>query len=236
MGLFSNVIHVWRQNADEIETALEEVMSAHGLKRIALAPVPPAGPSATGDGAATYAVGPRRGDWATIVEVDVGEPGNPGAAELGCALSRALQTYVLSLAVHDDDVLFYNLEFNGDSLDGYNSFPQYFEQERIPEADIDAQRHTPEAFSPLLPSGVSIGDLLGLLQRGWWAAHDAGELDEDGVPGNPDTGFVFEGERMTALGNLLHLHGASSDYPFAAWAEAPASAWERFEQATFARE
>lgn len=236
MGLFSNVIHVWHRSAEEIESALEEVMQGYGLRRIALVPVPPAGPIATGDGSATYAVGARRGDWVTVVEVDVAEPGNPGAADVGSALSRALQTYVLSLAVHDDDILFYNLDLNGDSLDGYNSFPPYFEQERIDEADIEAQRHAPEAFSPLLPSGVSIGDLLVLLQRGWWAAHDAGELDEDGVPNDIDDGFVFEGERMVALGNLLQLHGASSEYPFAAWAEAPESAWEDFKQITFAPE
>lgn len=41
---------------------------------------------------------------------------------------------------------------------------------------------------------------------------------------------------MIALGNLLQLHGTSSDYPFAAWAEAPASAWEDFKQITFAPE
>src|SRR5262249_23564787 len=143
---------------------------------------------------------------------------------------------VLTFVVHDDDVFFYNLDCNGDSLDGYNSFPQYFEQERITEADIEAQRHTPEAFSPVLPRGVSVDDLLGLLQSGWWAAHDAGELDEDGVPNDVDDRFVFEGERMIAIGNLLHLHGASSGYPFAAWAEAPASAWEGFSQVTFAPE
>jgi hypothetical protein len=137
--------------------------------------------------------------------------------------------------VHDDDVLTYNLDLNGRSLDGYNSNPQYFEQSRLPESRVEEQRHTPEVFLPLLPSGVTLGELTGLLNRGWWAAHDAGSLDEDGVPEDEDEGFVFEGERLEALGNLLRLHGSNAGYPYAAWADAGSSAWAGFVLASYAR-
>jgi hypothetical protein len=66
-----------------------------------------------------------------------------------------------------------------------------------------------------------------LLNRGWWNAYDSGKLDEDGVA-TSDDGFVFEGERMTAMGTLLRLHGGSGEYPYAAWAESSDIPWDEF--------
>ena len=60
-----------------------------------------------------------------------------------------------------------------------------------------------------------------MLDRDWWSAHDSGTLDEYGVAPDDDEGFVFEGERMTAFGTLLNLHGGKGEYPYAAWGESP---------------
>ena len=59
-----------------------------------------------------------------------------------------------------------------------------------------------------------------MLNRGWWNAYD---LDKE-----EDDGFVFEGERMTAFGTLLQLHGDQGEYPYAAWGESPSIAWPEF--------
>jgi hypothetical protein len=130
--------------------------------------------------------------------------------------------------VHDDDLFFYNLERNGQSLGGYNSCPQYFEQERLSDARIEEQRHNPAPFQQLLPAGRTLDELCSLLNRGWWRAHDSGALDENGVMQGSDDGYVFEGERMTAFGTLLQLHGNEGEYPYAAWGESDEIPWAEF--------
>ncbi|MFN7638790.1 MAG: hypothetical protein ACK5SD_17890, partial [Pseudanabaena sp.] len=45
-------------------------------------------------------------------------------------------SYDLSFHLHDDDVLYYNLDCNGESLDGYNSNLQFFENEPLDKKEI----------------------------------------------------------------------------------------------------
>jgi hypothetical protein len=52
---------------------------------------------------------------------------------------------------------------------------------------------------------------------------DAGELDHNGVPLRGDDGYAFKGERMSAFGTLLQLHGSPGSYPYAAWGDAQAA-------------
>lgn len=193
------------------------------------------GPTSPPGSEVTYAYGPLAGAWAAIVEVDVAKTDDPWLSEVGMALSKALGTHALSLMVHDDDLLFYNLDYAGKTLDGYNSNPQYFEQERRSEESVMEQRHSPMAFVPLLPPGVSLSSLEAVLNQVWWAAHDAGQLDEDGVPTKDDDLFGFEGDRLQELGNLLRLHGTNSGYPFAGWVDAEPATWGGFTQVSFAR-
>jgi hypothetical protein len=79
-----------------------------------------------------------------------------------------------------------------------------------------------------LPADRSLDELRALLNRGWWHAFDSGNLDEHGVAQADDNSFVFEGERMTAFGTLLRLHGNQGEYPYAAWGEAIGIAWPEF--------
>jgi hypothetical protein len=137
--------------------------------------------------------------------------------------------------VHDDDVMFYNLDNNGKSLDGYNSNLQYFEKERVPESEIESQRHTPEIFTTLLPPGKTLDKLIAILNAGWWQAHDNSRLDNDGVMTDEDWDacpFQDEGERLTALGTLLELAG-HLEYPFAIWREHSAINWEGYHMLQF---
>jgi len=96
--------------------------------------------------------------------------------------------------------------------------------QRIPEEQIERIRHHPEAFRDFLPRGANLEALAALLARGWWAAHDEGTLDADGLQ---QDGFVDETARLVELGTLLQLAGPKP-YPLADWAENPGVDWAKF--------
>jgi hypothetical protein len=233
MGLFSSVLHVRGTKREKLLPALDEVLERAGFKRAETIPITKKGPfSLPGHDKAInkgpyYLVSELNGDWLTLIEAHFALEDAPDLAGVGKQISQALSTYALTLSVHDDDLFLYNLEHNGESLDGYNSCPQYFESRPLSKAELKAQLHSPEAFAPLLASRREMADLKALLDRGWWTAHDSGKLDRDGVEPDDDDGFVFEGERMIEFGTLLKLHGGDGQYPYAAWGESPI-AWPTF--------
>src|SRR5262245_53094651 len=219
MGLFSSVLHVRDAPRERALLALDAILRDAGFSRAETLPVPAKGPYALPNHSESvsagpcYLVSPAQGRWLTIIEAHfaIHRISVPHLSHVGNRLSAALSCYSLALIVHDDDLFFYNLDHDGKSLDGYNSCPQYFEQRRLPDAKIGEQRHSPEAFQPILPPGRSVAELRALLNRGWWNAYASGNLDENGVPHSNEDGFVFEGERMTAFGTLLQLHGEEGE-------------------------
>jgi hypothetical protein len=234
MGLFSSVLHLRDTTREQVLPALDAVLQDAGFSRSETIQIPSKGPYAlpAHDEAVSscpyYLVSPLNGRWLTVIEAHFAVRGAPHLADLGNRLSATLACFGLALIVHDDDVFFYNLDRGGIPLDCYNSCPQYFEQGRLPDAEIEEQRHTPEPFQPILPLGHSIEELCALLDRGWWNAYDSGNLDENGVDQSDTDGFMFEDERMTAFGNMLQLHGEKGNYPYAAWGESTEIAWPEF--------
>jgi hypothetical protein len=234
MGLFSSVLHLRDISRDRLLPALDDVLRDAGFARADAVPVPPGGPYQIPDhGVAVaagpcYLVSPLIGRWITIIEAHFALRGAPHLADLSTRLSKVLSCHALALMVHDDDLFFYNLYHEGESLDGYNSCPQYFEQKRLPESEVEQQRHSPAPFAALLPMGRTLEELRALLGRGWWNAHDAGSLNTNGVSMGDRDGFVFEGERMTAFGTLLQLHGGPGDYPYAGWGSDTGINWPSF--------
>jgi hypothetical protein len=234
MGLFSSVLHLRNTPRERVLPALDAILGDVGFSRAETLPLTPEGPYALAyhDESVSvgpyYLVSPLQGQWLTVIEAHFALDGPPHLSDLGNRLSAALSCYALTLVVHDDDLFFYNLDRNGKSLDGYNSCPQYFEQERLAETRVEEQRHTPEAFQALLPAGSSLHEVQALLNCGWWNAHDSSKLDENGVAQGDDTGFGFEGERMTAFGTLLQLHGDQGEYPYATWGDSTSVAWAAF--------
>jgi len=229
MALFSSVLHLRDIERDRLVPAVDAVLRDAGFVREYLGTVPAGGPHTLPEhDGPCYVASALSGRWITLIETSLGMPNAPHLAQLCTRLSSTLSCYALSLVVHDDDLFFYNLDYKGHALDGYNSFPQYFEEKRMTEADIDGQRHTPEPFAALLPSNRTLEELRSLLDRGWWHAHDNGRLDQDGVPVEDDDGFLFEGDRMTAFGTLLQLHGTSGPYPYAGWANDDGIHWPSF--------
>ena len=234
VGLFSSVLHVRDSPREKLLPALDAIMRDAGFSRAQTLPVPAQGPYALSDHEASasarpyYLVSRLHGRWLTMIQAQFAIDGAPQLSVLSNRISGALSCYALALDVHDDDLFLYSLDRVGNSLVGYNSCPQYFEQERIPDDQVERQRHSLEPFDALLPAGRSLDELRSLLNRGWWNAYNSGGLDENGVVRGEDDGFVFEGDRMTAFGTLLQLHGNQGEYPYAAWGVSDGIAWPEF--------
>lgn len=218
MGLFTSVIHVYDKQSDEVCKALAEVVPTWDFKLKEQKKLNRLFTDALPD-ELLYVVSPLRDRWTTIMDGHFAVEGAPGLSALAKSLSSNLHSYCLALNVHDDDILFYNLCQNGADLDGYNSSPLYFETARLPDDEIERQRHDPQPFTPLLPAGVTLTQLEEILDRGWWSAWKRGAVDSDGMPTDDnDNDFLgSEADRMIALGELLQLNGADNDYPFSAW-------------------
>lgn len=239
MGLFSSVIHIRDTSQKAVCEALSEIIPRWNFKLSLQQSA--AGATQRLQGltreSLLYFVSPLQGSWTAIIEGHFAVKNAPWLSDLARSLSAVLATYALALTVHDDDVLFYNLCREGEDLDGYNSNPQYFEQAKLSEQAVEEQRHDPQTFKALLPKDVSLSHLQAVLDRGWWSACNAGRLDADGVQPSNEPGFVFEGERMVAIGNLLQLHGSGEGYPYAGWAQPDANIdWRAFQELEFARE
>jgi len=239
MGLFSTVMHIRQVPASELMPSLDLVMQAYGFVRRSNAPVSDRTPELPDDDILGYACGPLRGEWCTVVQLHFYADGIPSPSDVGSDLSKRLNTHVLSLEVHDGDVFYYQLDKGGTRLDHYNSDPMYFHFKEGPlaESEVEALRHHPESFAPLLPAEVPLDSLVALLARGWWRAHDKGELDARGYM--TDEAFFADDnwladDRMAMFGKLLQLHGEPTDYPYVAWAEAPSAAWSGFTLLTYA--
>ena len=164
-----------------------------------------------------YLVTERLTNWTTIVELNVNVDEPFYLFEIGNGMSSRLNTYSLSFHLHDDDVLLCNLDQNGDSVDGYNSDVQYFEDEPLERDEIIGQRNDGVAFSELLPPGKTVEGLVEILNRGYWNAFDNKDLNEDGIP-NDDKYDVDEEERLREIGRYLEIYNAT-DFPYANWYE-----------------
>lgn len=243
MGLFSSVIHIRDAVPAALRSALDAELLDCGLQPLVAEAVPSTGPAGIAEfeallsGHPAYLVSTRGSTWLTVIEASFAVEGTPWLSDLSAALAQRLNAYALSLMVHDDDVFYYNLDRGHEALDGYNSCPQYFEKERLSEQEIESQRHTPEAFLPLLGDDGALARLRELLGRGWWRAHDAGRLDEDGLPPEDDDAFPFatEAERMALVAQIVGIPADNGPYPYAEWRTSPGIDWSSFEFVAYSR-
>lgn len=222
MGLFSTVIHLYKTSQADTISALQ-----HGLGQLgttAFVPIPfdagdhPDFPELNVFGVqeSSYLVTQPHNHWITILELHTGTQAvNPFA--LSEKISRITGTYALCFHLHDDDVLYYQLDLEGKTLDHYDSNCQYFLEAPIPRSILQQQRHSPRYFAPVLPSGKTTDGINELLNEGYWNAVDNGDLDDDGVPVQ-DHYFIDETRRLERLGMYLEIY-APDKYPFACWHE-----------------
>jgi len=164
-----------------------------------------------------YLVADSSNNWTTILELNVSLDDPFYLYELAKGMSLRLNTYSLSLHLHDDDVIFYNLEHKGESMDGYNSNVQYFENEPLNRSEIINQRHDAAKFLELLPPDKSIEGLNEILNRGYWQAFDNNDIDMDGIP-KGENYDVDEEQRLKEIGRYLEIYNGDH-FPYASWHE-----------------
>jgi len=223
MGLFSTTLNIYKKDQSDIVDSLRVILSKRQLstfKRIDLTSdnfQNTLESNVYSNSGAFYLITERYNEWTTIIELNVNLEEPFYLYELVNELSAQLDTYALSFHLHDDDVLFYNLEYKGESLDGYNSMPQYFEKDPLPKNEIISQRHDTRKFSQILPNNKSIDGLTEILDRGYWQAFDNKDLDEDGIP-NDEKYDIIEEDRLREIGRYLEIYTADN-FPYANWYE-----------------
>lgn len=223
MGLFSTTLHVYERDQSEVVDGLKGVLSEKQLSIFDRIEILPGNfhdvlqSSVYSNTGIYYLVTERHGKWTTIIELNVNIEHAFYLYELGDSLSSKLKTYALSFYLHDDDVLYYNLDYNSESLDGYNSNVQYFENDRLSKNEVISQRHDTTPFFKILPANKNLEDLNRILDRGYWLAFDNNDLDKDGVP-NDERYDVIEEDRLNEIGMYLEIY-SKDEFPFANWHE-----------------
>jgi hypothetical protein len=222
MGLFSTVLHIYQRNqADTVNELINELKNNRGFSKFSKLDIDNSNSEKIiseyvfNNPGVFYLVTPLIGNWTTIVELNVNIVNPFYLYYLTNQLSKSLSTFALSFHLHDDDILLYNLDKDGNSIDGYNSNYQYFLTDPADKEEINAQRHLPEAFENILPKLKTSGKLNSILNEGYWNAFDNNDLDEDGVP-NDDKYFIDEQDRFERIGKFLEIY-SNDDYPFADW-------------------
>jgi hypothetical protein len=161
MGLFSSVLHVRATARDKVLLVMDSVLRDARFSRADTMPIPPEGVMAIPNhnksisSGPYYLVSPQKGDWLTIIEAHFAVNGAPNLADLGNRISAVLACYTLALIAHDDDLLLYNLDHEGEALDGYNSYPQYFERTRLSDEQVEEQRPQSRALFKACPVAAS---------------------------------------------------------------------------------
>jgi hypothetical protein len=222
MGLFSTVLHLFKTPQAETTNELSaELRQRYGFSKFSRLNINNSNFKAIiddeveGHTGVFYLITQQHGNWTTIIELNVNLEEPFYLYELTNSLSKRLHTYALSFHLHDSDVLYYNLDKAGKSLDGYNSDYQYFLTKPASREEILSQRHTPQQFSPVLPAGKTTGGLNKILNEGYWMAFDNDELDKLETP-EGDKYLIDEEDRFVRVGNYLEIY-PQSDYPFANW-------------------
>jgi len=223
MGLFSTTLNVYKKDQSDVVDSLKGLLSKRQLSTFERIDLTSDNFQNTlesnvySNSGVFYLITERYNEWTTIIELNVNLEEPFYLYELVNELSAKLGTYALSFHLHDDDVLFYNLEYNGESLDGYNSMPQYFENDPLAKNEIISQRHDTRKFSQILPNNKTIHGLTEILDRGYWQAFANNDLDKDGIP-NDEKYDINEEDRLKDMGRYLEIYTADN-FPYANWYE-----------------
>jgi hypothetical protein len=103
---------------------------------------------------------------------------------LTAELTKRFACAALAVINHDDDILWYMLYTNGEQIDEYNSYPDYFEPQEPPPSKGGDPASLIEAFG---------------------ASADADEIERVLRASSGEDGFLFASERHEALARALGL-------------------------------
>src|SRR6516225_7885016 len=124
MGAFFGSIQIRSEDQDAVKTAVEDV--ARELKR-------------------KFLVGPAIKGWIAVYPDESGQDDT-----CAIALAKRINTILLQLIVHDDDIFIYNLFRKGELLNEYSSKPDYFEE--VSEEERERLKPKLESFRDLISS------------------------------------------------------------------------------------
>jgi hypothetical protein len=184
MGAFFGSIQIRSEDQDAVKTAVEDV--ARELKR-------------------KFLVGPAIKGWIAVYPDESGQDDT-----CAIALAKRINTILLQLIVHDDDIFIYNLFRKGELLNEYSSKPDYFEE--VSEEERERLKPKLESFRDLISSARTlekISRLLGATEK------------------TPE--FVLEHERLSQFANLLGIHNTLTSYDYLMAGErAGVRDWKKF--------
>jgi len=169
MGAFYGSIQVRSEDRDAVKAAVESVAQESKRK---------------------FLLGPPLNGWIAVYPDDSGQD-----EACAAALAKRLNTILLQLIVHDDDVLIYNYFRNGELLNEYSSRPDYFED--VSAANRERLRPKPEVFRDLVNSPEKLAKISRLLG----ATEEAVE-------------FAVEQDRMEELASLLGIQNTLTSYEY----------------------
>jgi transcriptional regulator with XRE-family HTH domain len=93
-------------------------------------------------------VAPPVGKWVMVFDEVSDTPDEDRLSSYTVMLSGKLNTVVVGFMVYESDLLLYTLAENGDLLDQYSSWPDYFD-ETLPDSEIEALQGDPRALARL---------------------------------------------------------------------------------------
>lgn len=136
MGNFFDSIHVRSESYDQIRTILTELAKKGGHK---------------------FYLAPAINGWVSVF------PNNYGQISLGVKVAKHIDSDLLQLLVHDDDVFCYWYYRNGKLIDEYNSCPDYFGEE-VSAKERKRLKGRPEAFKELVGNEGKVGEIRKILR------------------------------------------------------------------------
>jgi hypothetical protein len=141
MGLFCANFHF--RNIDE--DALQTAIASRGL-----------------DG---HRVLPQKSGWTSLYEERASQQDEEWIRALVADLSRELRATAIAFMVHDSDIACYWLVDNGQLLDEYNSFPDYFDMDDTGGEPSGPRGGRPDVLLRYCRKGVKQGELATILNQ-----------------------------------------------------------------------
>jgi len=157
MGSFFTNIHIRRgpkASLETIEAALDKLAKKNGLGRCA-------------ENAAkidrTIIIRFGESPWISLYDEATEDQDSNKLDVLGQALSESTQSSVVSVLVHDSDVLLLGLFEKGKKVDQYDSHPEYFSGRKPSKKTLERAAGKPNLWNDLLAPGISPDKLAAVL-------------------------------------------------------------------------
>jgi hypothetical protein len=108
---------------------------------------------------------PAKGGWTSLYEERASQQDEEWIRELAGDLTRELRATAIAFMVHDSDIACYWLFENGQQIDDYNSFPDYFDMDSTASEPSGPRGGRPEVLLRCCRKGVKRDQLATILSQ-----------------------------------------------------------------------